>query len=281
MKRNANSLWFWLFIAPAFFSLVIVVFVPFITGIGYSFTNWDGINKAVNCGIENYKSVLGDMEFFSSLWFTAKVSIVAVIGTNVLGLGLALLVTQPWRERNLLRVCYFSPNLIGGLILGFIWQFIFVSIFPEIGLNGWLATSKTGFWGLCILYIWQKAGYNMVIFVAFLEAIPTDMQEAATLDGSNYWQRFRYITLPMLAPAFTICMFITLSNSFKLYDQNLALTEGGPFRSTEMLAMNIYNTAFSLRNMGLAQVKAVIFFLLVASITLLQTYFSKKREVEV
>lgn len=258
-----------------------IIYIPFIDGIRYSFTDWNGITKAVFNGLDNYKKVFSDVNFWRSMWFTIRVCLVAVVGTNIIGLLLALVVTQPWKDRNILRAAYFTPNLIGGLILGFIWQFIFTSIFPEIGLVGWLADGKTGFWGLCILYIWQKAGYNMVIFVAFLEAIPQDVQEAATVDGVSSWQRFWRITLPMLMPAFTICLFITLSNSFKLYDQNLALTQGGPYSSTEMLAMNIYNTAFNYGAMGFAQVKAVIFFILVALITLLQTNFTKSKEVEV
>ena len=281
MKRKGHSVWFWLFILPALFSLVMIIYIPFIDGIRYSFTDWNGITKAVFNGLDNYKKVFSDVNFWRSMWFTIRVCLVAVVGTNIIGLLLALVVTQPWKDRNILRAAYFTPNLIGGLILGFIWQFIFTSIFPEIGLVGWLADGKTGFWGLCILYIWQKAGYNMVIFVAFLEAIPQDVQEAATVDGVSSWQRFWRITLPMLMPAFTICLFITLSNSFKLYDQNLALTQGGPYSSTEMLAMNIYNTAFNYGAMGFAQVKAVIFFILVALITLLQTNFTKSKEVEV
>lgn len=281
MHANRNGLWFWLFILPALLSLVMVIFIPFAMGIRYSVTSWNGIAEPKYVGLDNYIALFSDKDFLNSLWFTARLCFVVVLGTNIIGLGLALLVTQPWKARNVLRTCYFSPNLIGGLILGFIWQFIFVQIFPDLGMKGWLADATTGFWGLCILYIWQKAGYNMCIFVAYLESIPQDVIEAARIDGANAFQRFKSVTLPLLAPAFTVCLFITLSNSFKLYDQNLALTAGGPFRSTEMLAMNIYNTAFSTRNMGYAQVKAVVFFLLVGAVTLLQTSITKKREVEV
>lgn len=281
MRKRRLQLWYCMFILPSLISLVVIVVVPFLNGIRYSFTSWNGITAPSFTGLENYEKVFSDAQFWSSMWFTIKVSLVAVIGTNVIGLIFALIVTQKWRCRNILRACYFTPNLIGGLILGFIWQFIFTSIFPEIGLTGWLADETTGFWGLCMMYIWQKAGYNMVIFVAFIEAIPQELQEAATVDGVGPFQRFRHITFPMLMPAFTICLFITLSNSFKMYDQNLSLTQGGPYSSTEMLAMNIYNTAFNYGEMGYSQVKAVFFFILVAGITLLQTNLTKKREVEI
>lgn len=281
MRKCRLQLWYCMFILPSLISLVVIVVVPFLNGIRYSFTSWNGITAPSFTGLENYEKVFSDAQFWSSMWFTIKVSLVAVIGTNVIGLIFALIVTQKWRCRNILRACYFTPNLIGGLILGFIWQFIFTSIFPEIGLTGWLADEKTGFWGLCMMYIWQKAGYNMVIFVAFIEAIPQELQEAATVDGVGPFQRFKHITFPMLMPAFTICLFITLSNSFKMYDQNLSLTQGGPYSSTEMLAMNIYNTAFNYGEMGYSQVKAVFFFILVAGITLLQTNLTKKREVEI
>ena len=231
--------------------------------------------------------MLKDQSFRDSLWFTTKFAIVSVVLINVIGLSLALLVTQKIKGNNLLRTIFFMPNLIGGLILGFIWQFVFISAFTAIGekvgikaLEGWLSTTKTGFWGLVILTAWQMSGYIMIIYIAHLESIPEDVLEAAKIDGATSFQRFRYIIFPLVAPAFTVSLFLTLSNSFKLYDQNLSLTGGAPYNSTQMVAMNIYNTAFVNNNMAFAQAKAVIFFIIIAIISLTQVYYNKKKEVE-
>lgn len=290
MKSNKNSLSFWLFLAPSLVALFIVVGLPLCYGIYYSFTDWNGIGgiaSATIIGFENYIKLFKDQVFLNSLWFTTKFSIVSIIFINVIGLGLALLVTSKIKSKNVLRTVFFMPNLIGGLILGFIWQFIFIKGFASIGealgiesLQAWLSTPTTSFWGLVILMSWQMAGYIMVIYVAYLENVPQDMVEAAEIDGASAWQRFRHIVFPLVAPAFTVSLFLTLSNSFKLYDQNLSLTGGGPYNSTQMVAMNIYKTAFSENLMGYAQAKAVIFFIIVAAIALTQVYFNKKREVE-
>ncbi len=286
-KRKKYGLFFWLFIAPALIALFMVVIVPLLYGIYYSFTNWDGINEPVFQGFTNYIKLLKDQSFRDSLWFTTKFAVVSVILINVIGLSLALLVTQKIKGNNLLRTIFFMPNLIGGLILGFIWQFVFISAFTAIGekvgikaLEGWLSTTKTGFWGLVILTAWQMSGYIMIIYIAHLESIPEDVLEAAKIDGATSFQRFRYIIFPLVAPAFTVSLFLTLSNSFKLYDQNLSLTGGAPYNSTQMVAMNIYNTAFVNNNMAFAQAKAVIFFIIIAIISLTQVYYNKKKEVE-
>ena len=286
-KRKKYGLFFWLFIAPALIALFMVVIVPLLYGIYYSFTNWDGINEPVFQGFTNYIKLLKDQSFRDSLRFTTKFAIVSVILINVIGLSLALLVTQKIKGNNLLRTIFFMPNLIGGLILGFIWQFVFISAFTAIGekvgikaLEGWLSTTKTGFWGLVILTAWQMSGYIMIIYIAHLESIPEDVLEAAKIDGATSFQRFRYIIFPLVAPAFTVSLFLTLSNSFKLYDQNLSLTGGAPYNSTQMVAMNIYNTAFVNNNMAFAQAKAVIFFIIIAIISLTQVYYNKKKEVE-
>ena len=224
-----NGLFFWLFLAPVVVALFMVVIVPLFYGIYYSFTNWDGINPAEFVGVKNYIALFSDPEFVNSLWFTTKFAVVSVILINVLGLGLALLVTQNLKGSNILRTIFFMPNLIGGLILGFIWQFVFIQGFEAIGnavgieaLKGWLSTTNTGFWGLVILTAWQMSGYIMIIYIAHLESIPEDLIEAAQIDGANVFQRFRHIVFPLVAPAFTVSMFLTLSNSFKLYDQNLS-----------------------------------------------------------
>lgn len=283
-KRN---LWYWLFLAPTLIALTIVVILPLIYGVYYSFTNWNGIETPQFIGFENYINLFKDQEFLDSLWFTVKFTVVSVFLINFFGLALALIVTQKMKTSNLLRTIFFMPNLIGGLILGFIWQFIFLKVFSSIGdllgiesLQGWLSTSTTGFWALAILMSWQMAGYIMVIYISYLESVPQELLEAAEIDGANSFQRFMNITFPLVAPAFTVSLFLTLSNSFKLYDQNLSLTGGGPFHSTQMVAMEIYKTAFTENAMAYAQSKAVIFFIIVAAISLTQVYVNKKREVE-
>ncbi|MGE6257478.1 carbohydrate ABC transporter permease [Heyndrickxia sporothermodurans] len=282
-----QNVWYWLFLAPTLIALTIVVILPLIFGVYYSFTNWNGIESPNFIGIENYINLFKDQEFLDSLWFTVKFTVVSVFLINFFGLSLALIVTQKMKTSNLLRTIFFMPNLIGGLILGFIWQFIFIKVFSGIGdllgieaLKGWLSTSETGFWALAILMSWQMSGYIMVIYISYLEGVPQELLEAAEIDGANSFQRFIHITFPLVAPAFTVSLFLTLSNSFKLYDQNLSLTGGGPFHSTQMVAMEIYKTAFTENAMAYAQSKAVIFFIIVAAISLTQVYINKKREVE-
>ncbi|MCG8540509.1 MAG: sugar ABC transporter permease [Clostridia bacterium] len=286
---KGSKLWFGVFVFPILLTFLIVVIVPMIMGIYYSFTDWNGIlNNADWVGMSNYLEVLReDKEFLDSFIFTGKFAMVSVILINLIGFSLALLVTRNSRLNNALRSIFFMPNLIGGLILGFVWQFIFTKAFDSLGgklglsfLEGWLSTTTTGFWGLAILMSWQMSGYMMVIYVAALQSIPESLKEAAKIDGANAWERLKNITIPLVAPAFTIGLFLTLSNSFKLFDQNLALTNGAPFNSTQMLALNIYKTAFTFNRFGLAQAKAVIFLISVAAITMTQIYFSKKREVE-
>ena len=286
-KLGKNGLFFWLFLAPVLIALIMVVVIPLLYGVYYSFTNWDGINTPVFAGISNYMQLLGDEGFRNALWFTTKFAVVSIVLINAIGLGLALLVTQKLKGSNIMRTVFFMPNLIGGLILGFIWQLVFIQGFDAIGqavgteaLQGWLSTTRTGFWGLVILTAWQMSGYIMIIYIAHLEGIPEDLVEAAQIDGANVFQRFRHIIFPLVAPAFTVSMFLTLSNSFKLYDQNLSLTGGAPYNSTQMVAMNIYNTAFLENKMAYAQSKALVFFIIIAVISLTQVYYNKKREVE-
>ncbi len=287
-RRSKNNLSYWAFVGPSVFAFTLVIFIPLILGIYYSFTDWNGISSQINfVGFENYIKAFSDEGFRSSFFFTTKFTIAAVIAINIIGFGLALLVTRESRISNLLRTVFFMPNLIGGLILGFIWQFIFVNVFNGLGqalgqewMMGWLSNEVTGFWGMVIIVSWQMAGYVMVVYVAGLQNVPPELNEAAKIDGANWWQRLRNITIPMVKPAFTISLFLTLSNSFKLFDQNLALTNGGPGNATQMLALNIYQTAFTLNKINLAQAKAVIFFVIVAVIGLVQVYITKKDEVE-
>ena len=287
MQKDAK-MWFWIFVGPILFAFLAVELIPAIMGIGYSFTSWDGIaSQPQYVGIQNYITVFKDAEFFRAFSFTARFAIVSIISINLVGFLLALLVTSGLKGSSFLRGAFFIPNLIGGLILGFIWQFIFTKVFDSIGakyglefLRGWLATGTTGFWGLIILMTWQMSGYMMVIYIAGLQNIPDSVLEAAAIDGASKWQVLKDITIPLVAPAFTVGVFLTLSNSFKLYDQNLSLTGGGPGNSTQMMALNIYNTAFGFSKFGLAQAKALIFLVVLATLALTQMYFSKKREVE-
>lgn len=286
---KTRSLAFWLFLLPVLAALFMVIIIPFIYGIYYSFTNWNGdtASNPAMVGFKNYTDLLSDSTFKNALWFTFKYSIASVIVINIIGLSLALLVTSKIKSKNLLRTVFFMPNLIGGLILGFIWQFIFTKVFALIGeavgsewMQGWLSDTSTGFWGMVILTTWQMAGYIMIIYIAYLENVPDDLLEAAQIDGANAWQRFTNIIFPLVAPAFTVSMFLTLSGAFKVYDQNLSLTNGGPGNSTKMVAMDIVDTAFKMNHMGEAQAKAVVFFIIVTIISLVQVYYNKKREVE-
>lgn len=284
-----SKLWFSLFVGPILLAFIMVVIIPMVLGIYFSFTSWDGIdNNASWVGLTNYIQVFNkESGFLPAFWFTAKFAIVSVILINFFGFSLALLVTKGMKISNVLRSIFFMPNMVGGLILGFIWQFIFTKAFSFVGaklglefLKGWLSSTSTGFWGLVILMSWQMSGYMMIIYIAALQGIPESLNEAAEIDGAGGLQRLRHITLPLVAPAFTVGLFLTLSNAFKLFDQNLSLTNGGPYKSTEMLALNIYSSAFVYNKFGLAQAKAVIFLITIAIISLTQLYFSKKKEVE-
>lgn len=284
-----SKMWFGIFVGPILFAFLLVVIIPMILGIYFSFTDWNGINNNANwVGFSNYLEIFkGDEDFLNAFMFTAKFAAVSVVLINFIGFSLALFVTKIERFSSVLRSIFFMPSLIGGLILGFVWQFIFIKAFGYLGkemgwefFQGWLSTTTTGFWGLAILMSWQMSGYMMVIYIAAIQNIPMSLIEAAKIDGATALQRLRHITVPLVAPAFTIGLFLTLSNSFKLYDQNLSLTGGDPAHTTEMLSMNIYNTAFVFNDMGVAQAKAVVFLITVAGITLTQIYYSKKREVE-
>lgn len=287
MKIKHGKAYYWGFVFPSLFAISMVILVPLLLGIYTSLTNSDGYNMDF-IGLENYRLLLSDTQFLSSLWLTVRFAFVAVIGVNVIGLGLALLVTRKNnRVSTFFRTTFFTPNLIGGLILGFIWQFIFIrgfeGLYQATGwdfLSGWLADEQTAFWGMVIVFLWQMSGYIMLIYIAFLSGIPGEYKEAAELDGASKWQMFFYIKLPLLAPAFTISLFLTLANAFKVYDLNLALTSGGPFKSSELVAMNIYDTAFQQYQQGYAQAKGVVFLFLVAAIALTQVYFTRRKEAE-
>lgn len=252
----------------------------------YSLTEWNGNTIGEFVGLQNYFKAFTDESFINSIKFTAKFSVVSIVLINVIGLALAVLVTQKLGKfTTVFRTIFFMPNLIGGIILGFIWQFIFTKAFESLAeitglsfFSGWLNGPETGFWGLVILFVWQMSGYVMLIYISFLNNIPEEMIEAAEIDGATPLQVFFRIKLPMLMPAFTVTLFLTLSNAFKMYDQNLALTSGGPYNSTQMVAMNIYNEAFMMRNMGYAQAKAVIFLIMIVIISTFQIILTRSKE---
>lgn len=290
MKATSNRAWYALFTAPLLLIFSIVVLVPFIIGIWYSFISWDGIaaNPKVFVGFDNYVQIFQDDRFMKSAWVTIKFTFFALIIVNLLGLILALLVTSKLRTSSLARTLLFMPNLIGGLILGYIWKFIFTDVFKYIGTNvgmdnfffNWLLNTEYALYAIVVVFAWQMAGYTMIIYIAGIQGIPDDLMEAAKVDGANLWHRITKIIFPLLMPSFTICLFLTLSGAFKIFDVNLSLTGGGPINSTEMFAMNIYNEIFGYSRYGIGQAKAIVFFVLVAAVTLVQVYITKKKEVQ-
>lgn len=290
MKKNSNTLTFWLFLIPSLFIFINVVIIPFILGIIYSFTDWDGFSffGSKFVAFSNYLKVFRDQNFLSAFLLTFKYAIIMVIVSNIIGFSLALLVTRKMKTRNILRSIFFMPNLIGGLILGFIWQFIFTKLFVQLGtvlhasniFFNWINDPNMAFWSIVIVSAWQLSGYVMIIYIAGLESINPDIIEASLIDGAGPVRRLFNIILPLTVPSFTISLFITLSNSFKQYDTNLSLTNGGPYGTTELLTMNIVQTAYKHNQYAIAQSKAVVFFVVIMAITLVQVYLTKKREVE-
>ena len=285
-KRSRDNRDFWMFVGPCLFALFMVVVIPFFMGIYYTFTNWNGANPDYDfVGLSNYLYIFKDAQFIYSFKITLIYTFASVLTINLIGFSLAYIVTRNLKTKNFLRTGFFMPNLIGGLILGFIWQFMFNSVFTGIGQklgSSILSTSmlqepSTAVLAMLIVSTWQYAGYIMVIYVSALENVPNDLIEAAHIDGANGIQTFKHITIPMVRQGITICLFLTLANSFKMFDLNFSLS---PAKATEMMALNIYKEAFVVNNLGIGQAKAVIFFILVTTISLTQVYFNKKKEVE-
>lgn len=303
-KRSSNSLIFWLFLAPVLFAFLMVIVIPFFLGIFYSFTNWSSSarlsSKLELIGIKNFTESFKDPTFLFSFLITTLYTVVNVIVINVVALVLALVVTSRLKLRNIYRVGFFIPNLIGGLVLGYIWQFIFNNAIPALGtiipfMKGLanpdnLILSKVGssLFALVLVGTWQYAGYIMMIYIAAIEGVPQSLFEAATIDGANEFQKFSKITVPMIAQAFTITMFLTLVQSFKQFDVNVSLTAGGPSTmfmnksifGTELLSLNIYNTAFIKNMLAEGQARAVVFFVVLVIISVIQVNINKKREME-
>ena len=270
-----------LFLLPTAIAFLIAFAVPFVMGVGLSFTKFTTVTDAEWVGLNNYITAFtSNGEFIDALWFTVKFTVVSVVTINVFAFALATLLTKSLRGTNFFRTVFFMPNLIGGIVLGYIWQMILIGILAAWGVT-LTYKAEYGFWGLVILTNWQLIGYMMVIYIAAISNIPGDLIDAARVDGANRRQQLRHVTIPMVMSAITICTFLTLTNSFKMFDQNLALTAGAPGRSTSMLALDIYNTFYGRTGFeGVGQAKAVIFFLVVGLIALLQLYFTRRREVE-
>ena len=278
--QKAIKKYFPIFVLPTMLAFLIGFIVPFILGLVLSFCRFNTVSDAQFVGLDNYARIWSDGTFVHSLWFTAAFALVTVVLINVLAFFVALLLTKGFRGTNTFRTVFFMPNLIGGIILGYIWQLIFNGILASAGQT--LTFSATyGFWGLVILMMWQQVGYMMIIYIAGLQSIPGDLYEAARIDGANRRQLLFRVTIPMSMPSITICTFLTLTNSFKLFDQNLALTAGEPSRLTEMLSLNIFNTFYSRVGWeGVGQAKAVVFFILVALLAFFQIRATRDREIQ-
>ena len=277
-----------LFILPTFLCFIIGFIWPFLQGIYLSFCNFNTPRDATWVGIQNYVRGFKDPGFINAFKNTAAFAIVSIIIINVLAFTLAYALTQKIKGSNLFRTVFFMPNLIGGVVLGYVWQLIFDAILRRY--NTYLTANATyGFWGLVILVAWQQIGYMMIIYIAGLQAVPEDMMEAARIDGANRWQTLIHVTIPNVMPSITICTFLTLTNSFKLFDQNMALTGGAPemmiaggkVKMTELLALNIFSTYNINKNWhGVAQAKAVVFFILVAVLAIAQQAATRSKEVQ-
>lgn len=280
MEKNIKK-YFPIFLLPTLISFVIVFLIPFIMGIYLSFTKFTTVENATWVGIDNYiKAFTQDENFLNALWFTVKFTIVSVVTINIFAFLLALLLTRALRGTAFFRTVFFMPNLIGGIVLGYIWNLLINSI---LGIFGYDITYSAdyGFWGLVFLLNWQLIGYMMVIYIASLQNIPSELNEAARIDGATPFSILRHITIPMVMPAVTICLFLTITNSFKLFDQNLALTGGAPARETSMLALDIFNTFYGrIGWQGVGQAKAVVFFVIVALIAFIQLKITGRKEVE-
>ena len=275
--------YFPIFVLPTLAAFTIGFLIPFAEGIYLSFCKFTTVNNAKWVGISNYVTALKDEAFLHSFWFTVAFTVVSTITINLLAFAVALVLTRGIKGTNIFRTVFFMPNLIGGIVLGYIWQILINCVLsiveqPLLGLN-----TPAGYWGLIVLMAWQQVGYMMIINIAGLQNVSPDLLEAAAIDGANSWQTLIKIKLPMVMSSVTICLFLTLTNSFKLFDQNLSLTAGEPNHATEMLALNIYNTFYARSGpqwKGIGQAKAVIFFVVVVIIALVQLRATRSKEVQ-
>ena len=278
--EKAIKRYFPIFVLPTMIAFTLGFIIPFVEGVYLSFCKFTTVNDAKFIGFANYAKVFADETFVHAFWYTAAFTVVSVILINVLAFAVALLLTKGFKGTNIFRTVFFMPNLIGGIVLGYIWQLLLNGILMNISRT--LTYSSTyGFLGLIILMCWQQIGYMMIIYIAGIQNIPGELIEAAEIDGATKWQILKKVTIPMVMPSITVCTFLTLTNSFKLFDQNLALTNGEPSKMSEMLALNIFNTFYGRTGYeGVGQAKAVIFFILVTVIALTQNYLTRRKEVQ-
>ena len=279
MQKNIKKYWP-VFTLPVMAAFAIGFVIPFAMGIYLSFTKFTTVRDAQWVGLSNYAKLLADQTYLHSFFLTVAFAAVTIILINVIAFAIAMALTKELKGTNIFRTVFFMPNLIGGIVLGYIWQLIFSGILVHFNtaLN---LDARLGFWGLVILVCWQQIGYMMIIYISGLQAIPTDVMEAAEIDGASSWQKLFKVTIPMMMPSITICTFLTLTNGFKLFDQNLALTGGAPMKQTELMALNIYYKFYGRVGFeGVGQAKAVIFFIIVMAMAFLQQYFTKQKEVQ-
>ena len=288
-KRVRNTGQFMLFAFPAAFIWASVVLIPFIYGVGITFTDWNGLSMDIKfVGLQNYVSIFKDTVFMEALLKTVVYVIFSVIFSNVIGFLLALAVTSGLKGQDVFRVGFFTPNIIGGIILGYIWNFIFSYAITGLGKQleiaslskSWLTNPRMALVALIVVTVWQMSGYLMVIYVAGLTNVPQELLEAASIDGATAWQVVRNVKIPLIRNSITICVFLAITRAFMSFDMNLSLTAGGPYKSTELIAYKIYQTAFTSMKFGEGQAQAIILFLIVATVSLLQVYFTRKGAVE-
>ena len=280
---KATKKWWPLFVLPTFCAFIIGFVVPFAEGLYLSFCKFTTINKAAWVGIGNYINVFRDAQFWDSLTFTASFTVVSTVLINVLAFAIALALTKGIVGTNVFRTVYFMPNLIGGIVLGYIWNILINCVLSLVGAPLLALNTSAGYWGMIILMCWQQIGYMMIIYIAGLQSIPNELIEAARIDGATPTQTLFQVKIPNVMPSITICLFLTLTNSFKLFDQNLALTGGDPNHATEMLALNIYNNFYARSGAawkGIGQAKAVVFCIMVITISLIQLKLTRSKEVQ-
>jgi len=288
-KKNEHIRAGFMFASPGLFFFAMVVLVPFFYGFYLTLTDWNGVNaQKIFVGLSNYKTTISDPAFWNSMLLTLKYVIWVVILVNVLGFILGYLLTNGLKGQNFFRSGFFTPNLIGGIVLGFIWEFLFSRVFVAIGKSSgfeslsssWLSSPNTAFWALVIVTVWQLVGYMMLIYISGFTSMSKDVLEAASIDGATGLRRVKDIIFPLMMPSVVICTFLTLSRAFMVYDINLTLTKGGPFMSTVLVAMHVYNKAFTERLYGVGQAEALFLFLVVAIISVIQVRAGRSKEVE-
>ena len=289
MKSQSNGKDFCMFALPGLFCFLAVVIVPFLYGVYLTMTDWNGVSQVKNfVGFKNFAGVVRDAQFWSSLVLTFKYVIFVVIIVNVMAFGIAYLLTRGLKGQNFFRAGFFTPNLIGGIVLGYIWQFVFSRVFVSIGDStgwgvfeaSWLSDPTKAFIALVMVSVWQLSGYMILIYVAGFMGLSEDVREPASIDGASGWVKMKNIILPLMMSSVTICLFLTLSRAFMVYDVNLSLTAGAPYGTTEMAAMHVYEKAFTSRQFGVGQAEALILFIITACISGVQVYLTKKKEVE-